>query len=105
MVKVSEGGTGANNATAARKNLKVYNGVTSRYSVGGNGGEQLFSISFGTTFASNPTVVVSADGGDTGIPLVCSLVSVSRTGCTAVVRNEFFGNSINASVHWIAMGT
>lgn len=105
LVKVSEGGTGANNATAARKNLKVYNGVTSRYSVGGNGGERVFSISFGTTFASDPTVVVSADDGDPGIPLVCSLSNVSRTGCTAVVRNEFFGNSINARVHWVAMGT
>lgn len=105
LVTVPQGGTGANNATAARRNLKVYNGVTSTHSVGGNGGERVFPINFGTTFASDPTVIVSADDGGAGIPLVCSLVTASRSSCDVVVRNQFFQNNINVKIHWIAMGT
>lgn len=105
LVTIGEGGTGAGNATAARNNLKIYNGTTSAAIVGGSGTERTFTITFPTPFTSNPTVVASADDAGAGIPVVCSISSPSKTGFYAFVRNEFFTANLSIKIHWIAIGT
>ena len=106
-VKITEGGTGATTAAAARTNLGIQKGEISIASTAA-GTYSDTTVTFESTFTSTPTVVVGLRSGSSSANLgscSCSVVptSVTTTGCTV----RFFNNGSTAAgpgVNWIAIG-
>ena len=106
-VKITEGGTGATTAAAARTNLGIQKGEISIASTAA-GTYSDTTVTFGSTFTSTPTVVVGFRSGSSSANLgscSCSVVptSVTTTGCTV----RFFNNgstAVGPGVAWIAIG-
>ena len=83
--------------------LNKQNNITSgTTSVTQTGAQTSHAITFGKTFPSAPTVVVTAENTD-GIPYSVWIVSVSTTG--AMVNAYWSGHTVARSLklHWIAI--
>lgn len=69
------------------------------------------SITFGTTFASAPVVVVTLDEARNAANtagVVCEVTSITTTGCTVTRRDASTGGTSarsNVTINWIAAGS
>ena len=69
------------------------------------------SITFGTTFASAPVVVVTLDESRNAANtagVVCEVTSITTTGCTVTRRDASTGGTSarsNVTINWVAAGS
>ena len=75
------------------------------FSVPAGGTQGEFSVTFGTAFATVPTVLLSPVSPQPGTLLVASLTIVSTSGFTAEIEKTDGSTTPATPCYWIALGS